>query len=63
MTGETEEGIAIGEIRKLDPNFSKEEWAEEVKTNLVPKVIKAHLQGNTSVLKPLLGLSLYILLL
>ena len=59
MTGETEEGIAIGEIRKLDSNFIKEEWAEEVKNNLVPKIIKAHLRGTTSVLKPHLGRLFY----
>jgi import inner membrane translocase subunit TIM44 len=59
MTGETEEGIAIAEIRKLDPKFNKEEWADEVKHNLAPEVIKAHLQGNTSALKPWLGEAVY----
>lgn len=59
ITGETEEGIAIGEIRKLDPMFNKEEWAEEVRTKLVPVVIKAHLQGDTKSLRPWLGEGVY----
>ena len=42
MTAETEEGMTISQIRKLDPTFVKEEWAEEVKLNLVPKLLKAH---------------------
>ena len=52
ITGETEEGIATAEIRKLDPKFVKEEWAEEVRTTLTPTVIKAHIEGNTKALKP-----------
>jgi len=59
MTGETEEGIAIAEIRKLDPNFNKEEWAVEIKETVVPKIIKAHLLGNTSTLKPWMGEAVY----
>eukprot|EP01032_Pedospumella_encystans_P021883 gene21883-24814_t len=59
LTGETEEGIAVAEIRKYDPKFVKELWAEEVKTNLVPQIIKAHLAGNTSALKPWLGEAVY----
>lgn len=59
MTGQTEEGIAIAEIRRLDPKWVKEEWAEEVKQNLAPMIIKAHLQGNTTALKPWLGEAVY----
>merc|ERR1719215_1608152 len=59
MTSETEEGICTAEIRKLDPSFSKEEWAEEVKATLAPDIIRAHLAGNTSVLKPWLGEGVY----
>merc|ERR1712070_640987 len=59
LTGETEEGITIAEIRKLDPKFSKEEWAAEVKEHLAPKIIKAHLEGNTKELKPWLGEAVY----
>jgi len=39
--------------------FLQELWAEEVKTNLVPQIIKAHLAGNTSALKPWLGEAVY----
>ena len=55
MTGETEEGICIAEILKLDPGFDKESWAEEVRTNLVPHVIKAHLTGDKEFLGEHLG--------
>lgn len=59
IAGETEEGIAVSAIQKLDPKFSKEEWSQEVKANLVPIVIKAHLMGNTNALKPWLGEGVY----
>ena len=52
VTGETEEGIATAEIRRLDPKFNKEDWAEEVLKTLVPSVIGAHLEGKTKVLEP-----------
>lgn len=55
MTQETEEGIAVSAIRKLDPDFDKEDWAEEVKRDLAPELISAHLAGNTAKLKPWLG--------
>jgi len=59
MTGETEEGIATKEILKLDPSFMKEEWANEVKENLAPLIIKAHLVGDTAALRPWLGEGVY----
>ena len=37
----------------------QEEWAEEVKANLAPTIIKAHLLGNTSALKPWLAEGVY----
>ena len=52
MTGDTEEGLTISEIRKKDPGFVKENWTEEVKRVLAPTVIKAHLEGDTKALKP-----------
>lgn len=59
ITGETEEAIAISEIRKLDPGFSKEEWAAEVKEKLAPVILKSHLIGDTKALKPWLGEAVY----
>jgi import inner membrane translocase subunit TIM44 len=41
------------------PAFSQEEWAEEVRTHLAPDIIRAHLLGNTSALKPWLGEAVY----
>lgn len=55
MTGETEEGICVTEILKLDPGFEKEEWSEEVRVNVVPDIIKAHLTGDTDFLAEHLG--------
>ena len=52
VTGETEEGIATAEIRRLDPKFNKEDWAEEVLKTMVPSVIGAHLEGNIKALEP-----------
>ncbi len=37
----------------------QEAWAEEVKTILVPKIIKAHLEGDIKVLKQWLGEAVY----
>ena len=59
ITGETEEGIATAEIRKLDPGFVKEDWAAEVKENLAPIILKAHLIGDRKALKPWLGEAVY----
>lgn len=59
ITGDTEESMCVREIRKLDPDFVKEEWAEEVRLNLVPDIIKFHLLGETKKLKPWLGEAVY----
>ena len=55
LTGETEEGLCIRDFQKLDPHFDKEEWAKEVKAELVPVIIKAHLNGNINAHKHILG--------
>ena len=52
VTGETEEGIATAEIRRLDPKFNKEDWAEEVLKTMVPSIIGAHLEGDIKALEP-----------
>lgn len=59
MTGDTEEGLTISEIRKKDPGFVKENWTEEVKRTLAPIVIKAHLEGDSKALKPWLTEGVY----
>ena len=51
LTGETEEGIAVAAIKKLDPNFNKEDWSEEILKTVVPSVLKAHIEGNSTALK------------
>ena len=37
----------------------QEDWAEDVRINLAPLVIKAHLVGDTMALKPWLGEAVY----
>jgi mitochondrial import inner membrane translocase subunit TIM44 len=59
LAGETEEGMTTAAIRKLDPSFDKEEWADVVKDSLAPTVIGAHLRGDAKTLKPLLGEAVY----
>ena len=59
LTGETEEGLCIRDFQKLDPHFDKEEWAKEVKAELVPVIIKAHLNGNINAHKHILGEAVY----
>jgi mitochondrial import inner membrane translocase subunit TIM44 len=39
--------------------IQQEEFAEEVKRTLIPNIIKAQLEGNTSALKPWLGEGVY----
>jgi len=59
MTAQTEEGNAQTAIMRLDPSFNKEEWSEEVRRTLAPSIIKAHLSGDSKVLKPWLGEAVY----
>lgn len=59
VSGETEEGACIRDFQKLDPHFSKEEWAAEVQADVVPAFIRAHLIGNMSEFKHMMGEALY----
>lgn len=59
LTRETEEGEALKEIRKLDPDFLKEDWALEVRHSLVPKVLQAFLLGDIASMKPWMSDGVY----
>lgn len=59
LTGETEEGIAMTHIKKYDPEFLKEEWADEVRERVVPQIIKAQLDGDLKVLRKWLAEAVY----
>lgn len=39
----------------INPAFIQEEWAEEIRRNVAPMIIKAHLQGDLKTLRPWLG--------
>lgn len=59
VAGETEESIALQAIRRLDDQFDKEEFLAEVRDNLVPRIIKAHLGGDFKVLRDWCGEGVY----
>ena len=59
VTGETEEGLCTKELLKLDPSFNKEEWMEEVRTQLAPQTINAHLEGDLKFLQQHCGEACY----
>jgi len=46
--GETEMGEAIREFRKMDPEFTIEEFVDEVQQDIAPTVIKAFLRGDSN---------------
>lgn len=37
----------------------QEEWEQEIRRNVAPRIIKAHLQGDLKTLKPWLGEAVY----
>ena len=51
MTHETDTAIVLRELRRLDPEFSLEEWRENMKEVLLPELIAAWLRGDRDVLK------------
>jgi len=59
MTSDTEEALVIKELLKLDPDFNKEEFLEELKVSLVPEAIKSHLDGKPKFLKKHCGEACY----
>lgn len=52
---ETEMGAAIGELRKVDPDFTMEGFLSEMEERIVPIVLGAFLRGDKKALRPWLG--------
>ena len=59
MTSDTEEGLCIKEILKLDPSFQKEEWCHEIRTEFAPAIIQAHLDCDLDTLSENLNEGVY----
>ena len=59
LTAETAESIAVAELRKLDPDFTLDDWREDVVEHNLPKIMEWLLQGKTNQLKPWLGESVF----
>ncbi|GKY93836.1 hypothetical protein MPSEU_000350500 [Mayamaea pseudoterrestris] len=55
LTAETPESLAVKELRKLDPEFTLEDWREDVVEHTLPNVMKWLLEGRINQLKPWLG--------
>jgi hypothetical protein len=55
VTAETPESIAVRELHKLDPNFTLEDWRQDVTENTLPNIMQWFLEGKINQLKPWLG--------
>ena len=55
ITAETPESIAVAELRKLDPDFTLDDWREDVVEHNLPKIMEWLLMGKINQLKPWLG--------
>mmetsp|Transcript_31198 Transcript_31198/g.93535 ORF Transcript_31198/g.93535 Transcript_31198/m.93535 type:complete len:210 (-) Transcript_31198:600-1229(-) len=59
LTAESEYAVAVKELRKLDPDFTLEEWKRDVVEHTLPEVMSLFLEGRIKELKPWLGESVY----
>jgi len=55
LTAETPESVAVAELRKLDPDFTLDDWREDVVGYTLPKIMEWLLKGKINQLKPWLG--------
>ena len=55
VTAETPESIAVAELRKLDPEFTLDDWKEDVVEHTLPQIMSWFLEGKINQLKPWLG--------
>jgi import inner membrane translocase subunit TIM44 len=55
VTAETPESIAVAELRKLDPEFTLDDWREDVVEHTLPHIMSWFLEGKINQLKPWLG--------
>lgn len=55
LTAESEFTVALRELRELDPDFTFEDWREDVMEHTLPKIMSWFLEGKINQLKPWLG--------
>lgn len=55
VTAESPESLAVKELRKLDPEFTLEEWRKDVCEHTLPTIMSWFLEGRINQLKPWLG--------
>jgi import inner membrane translocase subunit TIM44 len=55
LTAESDYTAAVRELKKLDPDFTLEEWKEDVVEHNLPIIMKWFLEGKINQLKPWLG--------
>lgn len=44
LTAESDEGIGVRELRRLDPSFSMEEWKRDIQELFLPEFMSAFLR-------------------
>ena len=55
LTAETPESIAVKELRELDPQFTLEDWRQDVVEHTLPMLMQWFLEGRTNQLKDWFG--------
>lgn len=59
LTADSPEAIAVAELRKLDPDFTLDDWRQDVVEHTLPKIMEWLLKGKINQLKPWLGESVF----
>ena len=55
LTAESPESLAVKELRKLDPEFTLDDWREDVVEHTLPNIMRWLLEGRINQLKPWLA--------
>lgn len=59
ITAETDMAIATRELRKLDPEFTMEQFKEDAVEHTIPEIMQFFLEGRIKELEPWLGEAVY----
>lgn len=55
LTAETAESVAVKELRILDPDFTLDDWRQDVVEHTLPRIMEWFLKGKTNQLEPWLS--------